>query len=160
MTQAQMNTILVMLDAAYPNLFPKKDIEVAVLVWYSDLGHLPYKTVERAAADMRKRCKWPSIAEMWVSIISVSSPYRAEIKMEIQHQIGSGNGSTRTLHQISKRIWDSLGGYATISRMEAGLFETVFNREYPDAAKWWFDLATKPENAAMIGEKGRVLLEA
>ena len=155
MTKPELAEIMTTLGAAYPHAFPKtrEEQEVTLMVWYADLGHLPHDLMVKAAAHMRKRCEFPSIAEMWKSVLVIAgAPTRAKIRNEIGQRL-KGVAVSRSLvevHPITNMIWASADGYAGIHGLDAISFDFMFNREYAEARQRWFDQVSKPENVEVL----------
>lgn len=157
MTQEQMDTILTMLQAAYPKSLSKDP--TTLLVWYGALGHLDYDLVFKAGQSMIRRCQWPSISEIWKSITTDSLPTKAEIKSQLTSQIGQQIINTNDMHYIAKKIWNILGGYSGISGMTDTSWDIAFEREYKEAYGDWFERASTPEGIFLLEGQRREQLK-
>jgi len=144
MKKSEMNLIMVGLGAAYPRAFPKTKAELhaVAMVWYADLGHLDAGLVERAAAHMRKRCEWPSIAELWRSVMLVCGlPDYFTVKQEIVAHLAPMN---KDLSMFAKRVFLGYGNRYD-HRHADRYYDQTLRKCYDEALQWWMSRWTLPE---------------
>lgn len=145
------------LKVIYPQSMPKTDQEMKILIaaWFADLGHIPFEILKDAAQYLRRHEDWPTIAAMWRSVQAVAGILSAyEVKEAIDHGVSEGQQlrsiKTSEFHPIVAQVWNALGGYAGISGMPQGVFESAFIREYEQAARAYYEYISRPENVHLL----------
>ncbi len=151
MTKSQMDIIMLAIASAYPNAFPKTkdEMQVVTMVWYADVGHLDYDLVGNAAAHMRKRCQWPSIVELWRSVLLICGlPDYFEVKQQIAAYIDKGSQKF-VLSTLAKRVYDAYGTrYDHVNADK--MYDSTLRKCYAEAVEWWTSEWGKPEHADLL----------
>ena len=146
------------LTLAFPQAFPHDDkIRAATAaVWFKSFGHLPKEVFGKAVQHCIDHERFLTIAGIWESILKVSGvPGATEVRQELTgYAFGPKEYSTRdreeTLHPMTRRILDTLGGSYDVSMMEIDPFDFAFSREYKAAKEWWQGHLRDPNNVNLL----------
>lgn len=155
-TVVEMGLILQALQVVFPHHFPKSIVgmEALVLVWCSDLGHFPIPLLKDAARYLRSHEDFPTIAAMHRSIRMVAGvPSKRDCRIELDElltDVRNQRFKGKQYHQITRMVYEALGGYVDMRQMNTTTYDIALNREYELAAQEWFDMASKPENIKLL----------
>ncbi len=153
MKKSEMNLIMVGLGAAYPRAFPQTEAELqaVAIVWYADLGHLDAVLVDKAAANMRKRCEWPSIAELWRSVLTLAGmPDYYTVKQEIAvHR----EGGLADLSMLTKRVYDAYGDAWDHRHADGRFYDQSLRKCYDEAVEWYGNGMMDAANVGLLMEQ-------
>ena len=148
MKKLEMDLIMVGLGAAYPQAFPKTrdELEAVTIVWYADFGFLPADLVQKAAAHMRRRCRWPSIAELWLSVMRlVGLPDYITTRQSIARHLDTGGNKSPGLGVFTQQVFDGFGDAYDHRNADGRHYDVRLRKCYEEMVERWLSQMSQLE---------------